>query len=1387
MTTRNLTLSVRGILFPKETRKKKPYIPKPQDTSSYPAYHSRVLVFDTETTTDKYQNLLFGQAWVIVSKTGLPVHDTQESDLTIKRYLFVHDDIKQLYPNWPMASKLIEEHVQSHSDYELCPSSINTASPFWPVSFFKKEVFLPELASKTPIIGFNLPFDISRISIKATIKDRESFRFYLLEPEKTGYYPTITIKPLDSKKAFIRLSSGGTATTLGRYRNLGHNGLFLDLRTAIFALTNESHSLYSATHKLFPSDHAKTSANDEHGSITRDYLEYNRQDVHATYELYKNVMHHYKMLHPQLVQDGMPIEHLYSPASVGKAYFRSMNVLSFLKKNPQFPKRILGYAMSSFYAGRTECHIRNTIIKTCHVDLHSQYPSVFVLADLWQFVIASTIDWQDDTKNMSLWMSKVTLDDMLKPENWKKISGICLIKPDNDWLPVRGNYASNMAGIGWNYLKSSTSLWYTVADVIASKLKTGKMPKIEQVIMFKPDKPQTLKPILTIGGKETIDYTERDLFKDTIEKRTATKKERDTHDKDTSEYAFLEATQLGLKIFANATSYGINIELNEEDKSDEFDLYGLVHAVSPSDSWEKPGPFFNPILATLITGNAHLLIYLAQALTEKYHGTYAVMDTDSLFIVDEKDIGKLPHEQTGHPECIANKVIDALKPLYPYDDNPDMMLLEKESDNKQAKKLGSPLYVFSVSSKRYASFALKDGKEVRQIADKEDIVIEGKSHGLAYISPHDEQGKEVRNWRDALWSYIIRCHLQDVKPSGMDAEDFFTMKQSIHTSAEHERQVKYGLPVPTWEQEAIRVKYNVSTPFYFSQLRKHNDTADYLHTVKPYNFMNMGIMSEGYVFGSRSVVGKGYCQEFHTITLDGCEHKEQCPFQKTCLVNQPYKPVSLDNGKSWFDLYTNNEIPSEKLKSYGEIFLSHDKHPELKFDTESGHPCGKETTGLLFPTHVKSEQIKHIGKEMPRLEEELTVVESVTTTDKDMAFQREYKISPLDELTNQFIESGKILGTDDTIQAIADNLSLRYEDSDLDEEPILKKRNEEIGKYILDKILEGRWNPVTNESQLENPVTNESQLENHRSREYWKEIRKEFKKALKETTQKKLACDIGISPSRLSLFLNNKSTFDKSNEEKVLAWREQFKAKQPNAGKVTIHDTKKYGPNLLNCEAVGKVYSAYAKFPDKALVNSLLNEFPKQFKELNGTLLVIMHDELEAVAVNQEKLVKESQLKEAINVLTRGKVMGRIINDVTLEVLYRDIVGIKIWKQKNGMYNPNKIKIYWQGKNPHHLNNAFILQKDNPVWFQYGLIPTFTRVKDYLKKNGLYKEEHKSGFTYLHQDIIDLSLVTGITKRKLAGLLGKNFSELPDKPVLSAHDVFTILGISVTEKERILN
>ena len=97
-----------------------------------------------------------------------------------------------------------------------------------------------------------------------------------------------------------------------------------------------------------------------------------------------------------------------------------------------------------------------------------------------------------------------------------------------------------------------------------------------------------------------------------------------------------DAEQLALKILANSTSYGIFVEVNvsDLDKADSRDCFGPsgeAFTVETQKS-EEPGRYFHPLLATLITGAARLMLAIAESLALDSGLDWAFCDTDSMAI-----------------------------------------------------------------------------------------------------------------------------------------------------------------------------------------------------------------------------------------------------------------------------------------------------------------------------------------------------------------------------------------------------------------------------------------------------------------------------------------------------------------------------------------------------------------------------------------------------------------------------------------------------------------------------------------------------------------------------------------------------------------------------------
>ena len=367
--------------------------------------------------------------------------------------------------------------------------------------------------------------------------------------------------------------------------------------------------------------------------------------------------------------------------------------------------------MCAYYGGRAEVRIRRVIREVLYVDYKSMYPTVNGLMGLWAFVIADGMIWADSTAATQAFLNHVSLNDFQTKETWKRLRTLVRIRPNGDILPVRAKYDGKVNTIGLNTLTSDESLWYTLADVVASKLLSGKTPVIEEAISFEPGPPQEgLKPINLFSNPEyRVDPREHDVFNRLIDLRDEAKSNDDANEK-------------AIKIIANAASYGIFIEIQRDDapKPEPLNVYGPDGEFQTIQfrAIEQPGKYFHPLLAVLITGAARLMLALAERLTLD-HGLESVFcDTDSLAIAKPDGMKRDAFEKK------AFQVIDWFICLNSYEKPGSILKIEDINYDKDGNSL-KPLYCFAISAKRYALFNLdKDGKP---------ILRKASAHGLGHL------------------------------------------------------------------------------------------------------------------------------------------------------------------------------------------------------------------------------------------------------------------------------------------------------------------------------------------------------------------------------------------------------------------------------------------------------------------------------------------------------------------------------------------------------------------------------------------------------------------------------------------------------------------------------
>jgi hypothetical protein len=231
---------------------------------------------------------------------------------------------------------------------------------------FVKNVLWPTLRTGGSMVGLNLGFDLSRISVHhASKRDGKTFKFFICDylDKKTGkrkpssVVPAITRKSIDSKKSFYGLQFSfpckpdGTPVVSDEEIAEFRRSRFIDVRTVAASLTNESHSLASLCRAFnAPPDIAKLKY--VPGPITSEKIRYCRQDVKATLWALNTLAAEF-LRHPI----DLAIDRAYSPVSLAKSYLDKMNIIPPQEKF-NIPSEIQAAAMEAFYAGRTETRIR---------------------------------------------------------------------------------------------------------------------------------------------------------------------------------------------------------------------------------------------------------------------------------------------------------------------------------------------------------------------------------------------------------------------------------------------------------------------------------------------------------------------------------------------------------------------------------------------------------------------------------------------------------------------------------------------------------------------------------------------------------------------------------------------------------------------------------------------------------------------------------------------------------------------------------------------------------------------------------------------------------------------------------------------------------------------
>ena len=201
---------------------------------------------------------------------------------------------------------------------------------------------------------------------------------------------------------------------------------------------------------------------------------------------------------------------IYSEAGLGKAYLKQMGVRPWREVQSDFDPATLGAIMSSYFGGRAEVHIRRTVVPTPLLRLRLDVPDRMHADGSMVVRHRARRDEEDATAETQAFLDDVQLSDLQDPATWKQLTTLVQVQPEADIFPVRARYATrikeqtksaDMPTIGVNYLSADRPLWFTLADCVASKLLTGKAPKVVRAVRFSAKQPQSGLRTVEIAGE----------------------------------------------------------------------------------------------------------------------------------------------------------------------------------------------------------------------------------------------------------------------------------------------------------------------------------------------------------------------------------------------------------------------------------------------------------------------------------------------------------------------------------------------------------------------------------------------------------------------------------------------------------------------------------------------------------------------------------------------------------------------------------------------------------------------------------------------------------------------------------------------------------------------
>jgi hypothetical protein len=381
-----------------------------------------------------------------------------------------------------------------------------------------------------------------------------------------------------------------------------------------------------------------------------------------------------------------------------------------------------------------------------------------------------------------------------------------------------------------------------------------------------------------------------------------------------------------LKVLANSGSYGLFVEVNSETRKKERQIVyfsGEKKGKVDSNYAEKPGAWYFPPIASLITSGGRLLLAMLEKSVDEKQGSYLFCDTDSLCIVGTKKGsfvpcagGKIRHQGNAGFRALSLRQIraisDKFKQLNPYDPSLVSEILKIEDVNfvdSNPQNEFRQLYGYAISAKRYALYT-RSGENIH--------IEKASGHGLGYLlAPKErqkDQNEETPLWVLETWNFLLRKNLK-LRPEE-----------------------------PPWLDLPAMMRMVVTTPNVFKHQRPE--------WLGPFNF---------FLFPLVSVLG-GYPA--------GCDNSNFLfivPYESDRKKWKSLTGVNLVDGQK-FQIAMRPTVNQDRVipDSFRIVLHNYLGKPEVKSLAPDGTPCTGATHGLLLRAKIIAGKLIPVGKETDR-------------------------------------------------------------------------------------------------------------------------------------------------------------------------------------------------------------------------------------------------------------------------------------------------------------------------------------------------------------------------------------------------------------------------------------